>query len=125
MDPPPWPQTAGARARAAGPSVRPSVTHAIWYVGHQDTAASAAAMVAQAGKAGQPRKEKEDETTTVWDEKGRRKDCMLQEVSIVSARGCVVIRSDISGRYAAKKFPHKSLKEIDTKLVSKEASDTQ
>ena len=83
MDPPPWPQTAGTRARAAGPSV----AHAIWYVGHQDTAASSAAMVAQAGKAGQPRKEKEDETTTVWDEKGRRKGCMLQEASTVSARG--------------------------------------
>ena len=63
MDPPPWPQTAGTRVRAAGPSVRPSVAHAIWYVGHQDTAA-AEATAAQAGKAGQPRKEKEDETAT-------------------------------------------------------------
>ena len=84
-------------------------------------------MVAQAGKAGQPRKEKEDETTTVWDEKGRRKDCVCVTggFHVFWLVVAVVIRSDISGRYAAKKFPHKSLKEIDTKLVSKEASDTQ
>ena len=43
-----------------GPSVRPSVAHALpWNVGHQDREGAR-----EAGKAGQPGKEKEDETTT-------------------------------------------------------------